>query len=181
MRHDPVGRAEDHDARPLPALDPVDGRERDAVVVAGPGERGPQPRLEPAGIGMEVGDLQQGLEVVAMGFSGQAGGVEQVDSLTQAQPPATPTETPPPTCSRMLRVLPERARDVSLARSLAKPSTLAATLTSSIRPAARWTSSTDPQRPSQRSIQLGRPRLGRRYTSIRSRGSMRSAPAAIRT
>ena len=84
----PVAGAEHRHPRPLAALDPVDGRQRDARPSSGgPGQRGPQPRLEPGRVGVQVGHLQQGVEVVAVRLAlAPAGGVEQVDGLGQARP-----------------------------------------------------------------------------------------------
>src|SRR5829696_8167584 len=46
MGHDAVGHAEHRDAVPLPALDAMDGRQRDAGGVRLAREHAPQPRLE---------------------------------------------------------------------------------------------------------------------------------------
>ena len=64
VRHDAIGDAEHRHPVPLPALDAVDGRQRDAVGVGLPFERRPEPRLEPARVGVEVGDAEQAVEVV---------------------------------------------------------------------------------------------------------------------
>ena len=77
MRHDPVGDAEHHDAVPLAALHAVDRAEGDAALGPLAVERAPQPRLERRGVGVEVGHLQQRLEVVEVRAAGSAGAVEQ--------------------------------------------------------------------------------------------------------
>ena len=62
--HDAVGDAEHGDAVPLPALDPVHGRQRHAGRVGLPLEHRPQPRLEAAGVGVQVGHAEQAVDVV---------------------------------------------------------------------------------------------------------------------
>ena len=77
VRDDPVGDTEHHHAIPLPALHSVDGAQRDAALGTLAMERAPQPRLEGRRVGMEIGHLQQGLEVVEVRSARAAGAVEQ--------------------------------------------------------------------------------------------------------
>jgi hypothetical protein len=56
-----------------------------AGLVARPGEHRAQPRLQARGVGVEVGHLQQGVEVVAVGLAlAPTRSVEQVDRPAQA-------------------------------------------------------------------------------------------------
>jgi hypothetical protein len=64
----------------------VDGRERDAAGVVGPLEQLAQPRLEPADLGVEVGHLDERLEVVAVRLAVAARRVEQLDRAAEAHP-----------------------------------------------------------------------------------------------
>ena len=77
VRDDPVGDAEHHDAIPLAALHPVDRAQRDAALGPLAVERAPEPRLERRRVGVEVGHLQQRLEVVEVRAARAAGAVEQ--------------------------------------------------------------------------------------------------------
>ena len=77
MRHQALGGAEDHDSIPLPPLDPVDRRQRDAALRPLAVEGASQPRLEGPGIEVEVGDLEEGLEIVEVRPAGTAGAVEE--------------------------------------------------------------------------------------------------------
>ena len=82
---DAVGDAEHGDAVPLPALHPVDRRQRHAGWVGFALERRAQPRLEPGRVGVQVGDAEQALEVVEVARAlTAAGAVEQAHRRAQA-------------------------------------------------------------------------------------------------
>ena len=87
VRHQPVVHAEHDDVRPLHALHPVHGRERDLVgrrVDPRSFERVAQPRLEAGGIRSERGDRDQRVEIVAVtGFRPAAAAVERVERAAE--------------------------------------------------------------------------------------------------
>ncbi len=85
VRADPLGQAEHHDVVPLLALDPVDGGEGHPACVGGLSQVGAQPDLEGGHLVVEVGQLQQGLEVVEVGAALAAlRRVEEAHGLAEA-------------------------------------------------------------------------------------------------
>ncbi len=65
-----VGGVVHHDMGPLPALHGVDRGQRDAVDVGRGAQLVRQPSGEQTGIGLQVGQLRQGVEIVAVGRTG---------------------------------------------------------------------------------------------------------------
>ena len=131
--------------------------------------------LEQLGIGLDVGHLEQGIEVVEVRRPlGARAAVEQLHGAAEADVVADGLEHLRGWTRRRRRRPAGRCRRRGRASSRT-------TRTSSMRSAALATSWPERHRPSHLSIQRGKPRLGRRETSTRSAGSMLPGSVAMRS
>ena len=173
--HDAVGDAEHDDAVPLPALDPVDRRQRDAVGIGLPAGTPPRSHgSKPAGSGCR---------------SATPSRPSRSSRWLEPWPPpvrssrliAAPRPTSSRTTSRTSRVVPSRPASTTRRRSSTRRSTLPASLSgtwSAI--AASWASVQRARRSSRSGNHCGRPRVGRRRISTTSPAASPSGDVAMR-